>query len=117
MKTQEEIIEALPYFHGSEEVYKFSSISHLSLSEGAKFIAENCKAYWFMDIISSYQNKLINEKFQVWTLTVFNSKCEVVCTNGNETTLVTQKIKFTDFPLDSIKLYCTNNVILLPSEY
>jgi len=29
----------------------------------------------------------------------------------------TQHIEFTDFPLDEIKFYFADNVILLPSEY
>jgi len=29
----------------------------------------------------------------------------------------TKEIEHTDFPLDEIKLYFTNNVIHLPSEY
>ena len=41
----------------------------------------------------------------------------LVCDDGNDNIVYTQHVAFTDFPLDEIKLYFTDNVILLPSEY
>jgi hypothetical protein len=35
----------------------------------------------------------------------------------NDNIVSTQHIAFTDFPVDEIKFYFTDNVILLPSEY
>ena len=37
--------------------------------------------------------------------------------DGNGGTIATETIAFTDFPLPELKLYVTNNTILLPSEY
>ena len=37
--------------------------------------------------------------------------------DGNDNIVYTQRIEYTDFPLDEIKLYFVNNVIHLPSEY
>jgi hypothetical protein len=39
------------------------------------------------------------------------------CEDGNGKTVFTKEIEFTDFPLDEITLYFTNNTILLPGEY
>ena len=58
------------------------------------------------------------EEFQVWTLTVNLSdrRAALCCDDGNGVIVYVKYIPFTDFPLQEIKLYCTNSVILLPSE-
>jgi hypothetical protein len=100
--------------------------SKFLLTEGAKHLAEKAKAFWLMDAIASYQtNKLVAaEPFQVWILTV-NDKHQAIltCTDGNETVLARQEIPCTDFPLQSITLYASQDeylggrVIMLTSEY
>jgi hypothetical protein len=58
------------------------------------------------------------EGFQVWTLKVNDDRtASLFCDDGNDNIVYTQHIEFTDFPLDEIKFYSTDNVILLPSEY
>ena len=42
---------------------------------------------------------------------------DLVCTDGNEVIVSSERIAFTDFPLPEIRLYVTNHTILLPSEY
>jgi hypothetical protein len=41
----------------------------------------------------------------------------LACEHGNGEAVLSKAIPFTDFPLDEIKFYVTNNTILLPSEY
>jgi len=41
----------------------------------------------------------------------------LVCDDGNGRVVFSKQIEFTDFSLDTISLYFTNNTILLPSEY
>jgi hypothetical protein len=41
----------------------------------------------------------------------------LTCDDGNGNIVFTKDIEHTDFPLDEITLYFTNNVIHLPSEY
>jgi hypothetical protein len=96
------------------------------LTEGAKYLADQAKAYWLMDAIASHQTnkKMAAEIFQVWTLSV-NEKHEAVlaCTDGNEKQLASQSIPYTDFPLKSITLYAEQSdflggrVVMLTSEY
>jgi hypothetical protein len=69
-------------------------------------------------------NKLIhlskekNFKFG-WTLNVDleQSTATLTCDNGNYQIVSTKQISYTDFPMEEIKIYVTDNVILLPSEY
>jgi hypothetical protein len=56
--------------------------------------------------------------FQVWKLTVNREESNAVVRGYNDTKLiVTQYIPYTDFPLDEVKLYLVDGVILLPAEY
>jgi hypothetical protein len=104
-------------FTGTGAYHKWSVLfPNLVMTDGAKHVAEEGKAYWLMDAIGSYQHKLRN-KDQFWKLKTKDNKGVLTCTNGNEKELVKQDIDYTDFPLESIELYCMNNVILLPSEY
>jgi len=120
----------LRQFTGTERYYRWSPLFRLCvLTDGSKYLAENAGAYWLMDAIASHQPEALkNEKlqyFQLWTLKVTNKSAILTCRedsgHGNSAK-ITQKIKYTDFPLDEINLYCNpldekNRVILLQSEY
>ena len=58
------------------------------------------------------------ETFQLWRLRVYpDHTATLTCEDGNGHAVFTKALTFTDFPLTEITLYCTNGVILLPSEY
>ena len=40
-----------------------------------------------------------------------------ICDDGNDTVVFTKQFEYTDFPLDSITPWLTNNTILLPGEH
>jgi len=119
-RTEKEIVDYLDMFTGTEEYHRFSPLSKLVMTDGVKALCEMCKCYWLMDIIASYQGPKLEKAtdgFQVWSLAKIGDKATVVCSDGNGNKVVRQQIPYTDFPLSAIKLYCTNSVILLPSEY
>jgi hypothetical protein len=78
-------------------------------------------AYWLLDAIAiaqHFEKNVAAEGFQVWKLKVNEDRtASLVCDDGNHNIVYTQHIEFTDFPMDEIKLYFTDNTILLPSEY
>ena len=90
-------------------------------TDGAKYVADVAGAYWLLDEIvlaQRYVKKVSAEAFQLWKLTVKDDRtATLACENGNCQKVFSKKIEFTDFPLDEISLYFTNNTILLPSEY
>jgi hypothetical protein len=90
-------------------------------TDGAKHVADAGGAYWLLDEIAlaqRYKKKVAAEEFQLWKLTVKDDHTATLsCENGNGQKVFSKKIEFTDFPLDEITLYFTNNTILLPSEY
>lgn len=118
-KLRDEIRKELAFFTGSEEFYK--AYPKVLITEGVKFLADRAECYWIIDLIFSYQSikKIKDEAFQVYDLKVnLEEKSAImVCTDGNENILYEQRIPFTTFPIESIKLYFTNEVVLLPSEY
>ncbi len=109
----------LSQFTGSETWYRHPLMRKISFTEGVKYMADKAGAFWLVDLIVSHQldPKVHEEPFQVWTLTVDDGKGIVLCEDGNGNEVTRQEIDHTDFPLQKIKLWFTDNVILLPSEY
>ncbi len=66
-----------------------------------------------------YQRQVKAEEFQVWTLTrdKRDNGATLDCGDGNGNTVYSKRIPFTDFPLDTVRLFCEGGTILLPSEH
>jgi hypothetical protein len=111
----------LRQFTGSENWYRHGINRNVLFTDGAKYVADEAGAYWLLDAIAicqRHEKSVSAEEFQVWKLKVnADRRARLVCDDGNDKIVYTQHIEFTDFPLDEITLYFTNNVIHLPSEY
>ena len=110
----------LAQFIGSENYYKHS-IGNFNYTDGVKFLADQGQCYWLLDVVGSYQHlsKVKAVPFQLWELTV-NDDNSAVVTMKEDTDMpdiIKQDIPFTDFPLAQFKLYLTDGVLMLPSEY
>ncbi len=122
MANQTTLSEAdLQQFTGTEQWYRHGINRAVLFTDGAKYVADTAGAYWLLDeiaIIQLYNKKVSNEAFQVWKLHVHEDQsATLTCDDGNSNIVYTKKILYTDFPLKEIKVYFTDNVILLPSEY
>jgi hypothetical protein len=113
--------EDLAQFTGTEQWYRHSINRSILYTEGAQHVAEHGDAYWLLDeiaLIQPYDRNVAAEEFQVWTLNVRPDRtATIACDDGNGNVVFSKEIPYTDFPLDTIKLYFANNVIHLPSEY
>ena len=111
----------LAQFTGSEHWYRHNLVRKVAYTDGAKYVAQAGGAYWLLDEIAFRQldeSKVASEEFQVWVLRVKDDHTAMLtCEDGNKNVVYTKELTFTDFPLDEIMLWFTNNVILLPSEY
>ena len=111
----------LAQFTGAEQSYRHSINRSILYTDGAQHVAEHGRVYWLLDeiaLIPPYHQNVAAEEFQVWTLNVHPDRtATLTCDDGNGNVMFTKEIPYTDFPLDSIKLYFANNVIHLPSEY
>jgi len=111
--------EALSQFYGSECLFSNPLFSKFSYTEGIKWLGDNGAGWLVTDILSLQGiNDVKEQEFQAWDLTVNkDGSGELICSDGNGNTVYTQKLEYTDFPLPSIKLFFTNNVLMLTSEY
>lgn len=105
--------------NGSEHLYTVRPFP-ITYTQGVKDLIENCKAFWLIDIIISYQtSKQVNqERFQVWELKRHRKDSFYVCaTNGNKLHLGIKFIPYSDFPFDLATIWLVNDTLLLPHEY
>ena len=111
----------LAQFTGSENWYRHGINRNVLFTDGAKHVADEGGAYWLLDAIAICQRseaRVASEEFQVWKLSVASDRtATLVCEDGNDNVVYTQRVEFTDFPLDEITLWFANDVIYLPSEH
>jgi len=89
-------------------------------TDGIRSMAEKYKAYWLLDVVFSYwtHKKVRKEPFQIWTITAKDGEAVVkMQTDTDKPIMVKQDIPFTDFPEGTLKMYLSDRVLLLPSEY
>lgn len=93
----------------------------LIYTDGVKFLHQKAQAYWLLDSIALYQQKVLADpmlqEFQIWRLKLTKDKAAVLtCERDTNDIFLTENIPYTDFPLPEIKLYLENGVLCLPSE-
>jgi hypothetical protein len=115
MMVAEKIEDALRQYYCTEQYWKNDMLC-FQYTDGVKAMWTMCEAYWLLIAISSYRRK---ESFQIWELKKTGPSSAVLTMkeDSDEPVLVRQKIGYTDFPLDKIKLYLIDGVLILPSEY
>ncbi len=119
-----ELRAGLAHFTGTETWYRHWTKRAL-YTDGARFLADTAGAHWLLDVIASWQQhqSVRAETFQHWVLRRESAWWRLACDDGNGQILASQRIKGSDFPLDTISLYCVAGgpgglpVIMLPGEY
>ncbi len=112
----------LARFQGTENHYKHW-LGYFKYTDGVKYLADKAGAYWLIDDIASHQldarvqNDEMLQQFQIWQLSVQENSGVLTLLRDTDDPMLTQEIKYTDFPLDEIKLYLNEKVLMLPSEY
>ena len=118
MRTVQDLERNLEAFTGTENYYRHWT-GEIVYTDGVRYLAEKAGAHWLIDAIASWQHRVKDCYFQIWELRVNDDGSAVLTMkeDTDEPEKVRQKIPFTDFPLEYIKLYCIDGVLLLPSEY
>ena len=117
--TPEELEANLNQFCGTENWYKHP-FGCFTYTDGVKYLATEAKAYWLIDAIASHQKKARKSSagdFQIWELVTADHKATLTCRDDDSHEVIQQEIEYTDFPLPYMKLWLTDSVLLLPSEY
>lgn len=114
MTTEEQILAVEEYrtnCNGFDTVYKHSLRPKVVYSEGVKFVAETCEAYWLIDVLYSHITpRLLADGFAVMTLKLnkTGSGAKFEANDGGKgkaKRLAVQNIPFTDFPVREIKFF------------
>ena len=118
---REQVLYGLEFFTGSQVLFKHWF--GFRYTQGVKYIADEAGAYWLIDAILSHQNRTLLNKypnlkeFQIWRLEVKNDSGLLICEEDTDQPVLSQKIHYTDFPLEEIKFFLIDRIILLPGEY
>ena len=115
---QKAILEELAQFTGTERYYR-STFGGLLLTDGVHYLRERLECYWLIDIVESYQPELKNVPIQLWNIDKKKNDSAIIEAREDIglDALVSQKIPYTDFKLDSYEFFCIDKVVLLKSEY
>lgn len=128
METQIELRqlkENLAAFNGTESFHKIPLLNTV-ITDGIKFLADNANCFWLVTDTSVIAKSLMNRS----TLITIDFKklsdemqvasgydAIIEYSDGNDHILESHKYHSTDFPLETIRLFSTNNTLMLPSEY
>ncbi len=113
--------ENLRHFSGSENMFYHPIFRGINYTDGVKHVSDNGAAWLITEILIAMRHvpELRAEEFVTIDLNVNLDKksAVIVYGDGNDHTLHKKEIPYTDFPLDTIRFFCTNNVLMLASEY
>lgn len=128
MLNTTELKVALASFYGTEQYHRLSFIPGVIATDGVKFLCEKAECFWLFDKIAALQiipeiagNPALQE-MQFWQMTVNDKSAVLVCCEDEGKPVYEEEISYTDFPLDSIRIWVgygdgRNKVAMLPSEY
>jgi hypothetical protein len=128
MKTASEITSGLSNFYGTQGYHRLTLSPKLLATDGVRWLAENAECFWLLDEIANAQSLPVIQRnqrlqeMQFWTLEVTGSKAVLTCEEDSDMPVWSKNIDYTDFPLNTIKLYVapldeTRFVVMCPSEY
>ena len=115
---KQQFLSELQQFHCTTQYYQHPF--YIVFTDGVKFVADKCGAFWLLDLISSWQSdpKVAKESFQVFKLKVNpDQSARVTIEDGNDNIIAYQDIEYTDFPIEEMIIWCIDHVVLLPGEY
>lgn len=119
----EEIQVELLNFHGTEHYHRLTMVTNLLVTDGVKYLADSCGAYWLLDVIASHLSKMKSFNVIVFKKNKKGSGGKFTATDDLPAnhTYAKQTIAYTDFPLPEIRMYLVfdgqNLVLMLPTEY
>jgi hypothetical protein len=129
MKTENEILASLQNFYGTTAYYQMTLYPNVLATDGIKYLAEQCKCFWLVDLIAATLNSsdVYKDDGMAFFKLIRNddSSLTILVDDGNDNLYKTIVISTTDFPLDNFTIYAglteVNEgvawVIMLPSEY
>ena len=107
----------LTEFTGTLEYHRLTYFPILA-TDGVKYLAEKAGAFWLVDDIAAvYVTKKNEYPFISINVISKDGKATVKYTDGNYKKIHTQNYEYTDLPEGEYKLFLTDDVLMLTSEY
>ena len=110
-------LKHLPYYIGTQQYY---NVFGVHVTEGVKYLMDNGYAWFVTDTIAVIKcvPKVRKEPFLSVKLKLNREKAhaDLIIEDGNYNELYRQHYNFTDAKKD-LKLFCTDNVLMLNTEY
>ena len=104
-----------PEFNGTSRYFK--NILGLKYTESVKYFAEEHGAFWLVDMIGSYLNKLRKYSFLIIYLDVKGDEAVLTAKEDTDMPIILKKnIDFTDLKVN-VKFYLSDGVLMFPSDY
>jgi hypothetical protein len=111
----------LSQFHGSEVFFRH--LTGAVYSEGVRFVAQMCGAFWLIDeVLFGQMDRRVRanprlREIQFWRLSVVGSEATLTCREDDgEPPAYTKQIPYTDFPEGDFDLWFENRTLYLPQE-
>lgn len=120
MNNPDELRKLLSYFNGTLNWHFNPLYLDMFYTDGVQAFVENAGggAYWFLDIIGTEVfTHQISEEFIHIVLLSEDGWADIMADDGDNNSLWTRHIEYTDCPVGKWEFYLTNNILLLPSEY
>ena len=120
-----QIQEHLKQFCGSETVYTIPMLK-TRYTEGVKYLAEAANCYWLVTdaavITKSIKPKssflvIYFKRFSEELQERLHKEAQITYADGNGTILFQQDYEITDLPLDELRLFFVDGMLMLPNEY
>ncbi len=112
-----ELRENLARFSGTEHIYR-ECIGDFLYTDGIKYMAEQCGAYWLLTDAGTRSKALMERSpFVKIVITCDEERAMVEYTDGNGGTLHENHYLCPNFPLQVLTMYFMDNTLLLPGEY
>lgn len=131
-KTVEDLETSLAQFHGTERYYYDPVVPELNYTDGVKFVFDSCvrnveeDSRMPEDLISRIMKKTLLEAVSLHmkdhyfisvSLKQEKEEMGINISDGNGKDLESLSVGKDVFLVSEIKMFCTNNVLMLASEY
>ena len=120
-----QLLEQLQGFCGSTTCFKIPLVK-ARYTEGVKYLAEQAQCHWLITDTAVVCKSLKNKSTFIVILFKRNStsvqerthkEAKITYADGNGTILLEEEYEYTDFPLDELRLFFVDDMLMLPNEY
>ncbi len=112
-------LDVLEQFRGTEQWFT-DNITGIKYTDGIKYIMDNGASWFASDtfVNITFLEQLEGEEFlHIKVKKLADSEADYTIDDGNDNILYSQHIPFTDLNVPELRMYFTDNVLMLPSEY